>query len=171
MYLVAVPWEEAWKCQGPTVFFLSWAWLSDNLMIMQVPSMSNPQVGVGGEVVWPWNPCPDMVLLIHGFELSAFDMQNWESRAKLPFKCSFWRVHCRCNGASQVKIFIRAKLASVACLLGGMFEASSHSCYVTLLKVPRLYALQQYKKENALAEMLSKLCHLPWPKAACPFPS
>lgn len=52
-------------------------------MTVQVPVVSEPQAGV--------------VLLPHGggnpqvSELSAFDMQSQESRANLPFKCSFCR--------------------------------------------------------------------------------
>lgn len=78
------------------------------------------RVSEGGVRLWeqtPWSGVGDPEV----FELSAFDTQNQESRAKLPLKRSFWGVHCRCNWASLVKSFIRAKLVSATYLWGGIF--------------------------------------------------
>lgn len=55
-------------------------------MVMQVPLVSEHQAG--GGLTWEQMPGsgvgnPEV------FELSAFDVQNQESRAKPPFKCSF----------------------------------------------------------------------------------
>lgn len=117
MYLAAISWKDTNEYQGTMPTYLSCSWLGDNVMIMQVPSVSEPQAvegsGPGADALMCW--------WSRGFELSAFDMQNEESRAKLPFKHSLWRVHCRCNWTSQVKSFITAEQVSVAFLFEGIF--------------------------------------------------
>lgn len=54
-YLAEIPSKEAWKYQDPKLIFSSGNGLNDNIMILQVPSVSEHHAGV----VWPRSRCLD----------------------------------------------------------------------------------------------------------------
>lgn len=94
MYLETVHREEALEVSGAHIHLLKlglpgW-WHTDNIVASvsgdrgtSLDSLPSPDTG---------NP--------EGFELSAFDTQKQESRAKLPLKHYCWTVHCGCNWVS-----------------------------------------------------------------------
>lgn len=156
MHLIAIPWVEAWNSGPPAPLpklqLIQWSH-NDNASAFCVKASGRGDLA---QEHMPWcGGNPEVC------ELSASDMQNQESRAKLPSKCSLWDVHCRCNWVSQVTSFISASLGRVAYLLGGICYASSVIAMWHCWSLFLLLVLHQFKKKNTTAE-ISKAHHSIW---------